>query len=311
MMELHALKDRILAPGDPVVWVTFDSPQSRALLCGEEAIMMPPIAPRDYRAAAASLVPAQRILKRTRAERVVSTGAAVASSFLPIAQWQGLSCHYIESAARTHGPSVTGRVLEAAHAGFLYTQHRAWATGRWQYAGSVFDGLEPVVRDEAGPLRRVFVSLGTSEFPFTRLVRRLESVLPHDVEVVWQMGATMGESVSGRAVTSVSHDELLREMIAADLVITHAGVGSALAAFSVGHCPLLIPRRAARGEHVDEHQLQIARDLHARGLAVAVEADQLVLPHLEQASHRATRRSAELAPLQLRDRQARPRRVRP
>ena len=47
----------------------------------------------------------------------------------------------------------------------------------------------------------------------------------------------------------------------ADVVVAHAGVGTALAALEVGKCPVLVPRRLAHGEHVDDHQVQIASEL--------------------------------------------------
>ena len=43
---------------------------------------------------------------------------------------------------------------------------------------------------------------------------------------------------------------------------------------------------AAHGEHVDDHQIQIARELAQRGLALSVEADELTLEHLLDAAGR-------------------------
>ena len=57
------------------------------------------------------------------------------------------------------------------------------------------------------------------------------------------------------------------------MVVAHAGVGAALAALEVGKCPVLVPRRHARGEHVDDHQIQIATELGDRALSVSVEAE--------------------------------------
>jgi UDP-N-acetylglucosamine--N-acetylmuramyl-(pentapeptide) pyrophosphoryl-undecaprenol N-acetylglucosamine transferase len=45
-----------------------------------------------------------------------------------------------------------------------------------------------------------------------------------------------------------------------------------------------VPRRLAHGEHVDDHQIQIAGELGARGLALSVEADELTLEHLRRAA---------------------------
>jgi UDP-N-acetylglucosamine transferase subunit ALG13 len=83
--------------------------------------------------------------------------------------------------------------------------------------------------------------------------------------------------------------ELSSAMAAADLVIAHAGVGSALAAMQAGHCPVLIPRRRARGEHVDDHQLQLAAELAARGLASVAEPEELDRPLLAAAAARRVR----------------------
>ena len=44
--------------------------------------------------------------------------------------------------------------------------------------------------------------------------------------------------------------------------------------------PVLVPRRHARGEHVDDHQIQIASELRRRGLSVSVDADDLTLAEL-------------------------------
>jgi UDP-N-acetylglucosamine transferase subunit ALG13 len=47
---------------------------------------------------------------------------------------------------------------------------------------------------------------------------------------------------------------------------------------------VLVPRRLAHGEHVDDHQTQIAGELSSRGLAVSVDAGELSLEHLELAA---------------------------
>ena len=67
----------------------------------------------------------------------------------------------------------------------------------------------------------------------------------------------------------------------ADVVIAHAGVGSAIMAMQAGKCPILVPRERAHREHVDDHQREIAERLSRAGLAVscgpeALDADALV-----------------------------------
>ena len=98
-------------------------------------------------------------------------------------------------------------------------------------------------------------------------------------------GHRHGEYQDGRPTPIPEHDlnEAMRE---ADVVVAHAGVGAALAAFEAGKCPVLVPRRHALGEHVDDHQTQIATELGDRGLAVSVEADDLTLENLHAAATR-------------------------
>ena len=284
LLELHRLRPRLLAESEPVTWVTFDTEQSRSLLAGEHVLMVRPVAPRDVRGVALSVPVARRILRDTRAEQVISTGAAVAVAFLPLARASGLATHYIESAARVSGPSMTGRLLQVLRAGRLYAQHPSWADDRWHYRGSVFDAAAAVPVDPAPPLRRVLVTLGTMRFPFALLVQRLRAVLPPDVDIVWQTGGTRADDVPGRVHGSLAHADLTAEMAAADVVVSHAGVGSALTALSAGRCPVLVPRRAHRGEHVDDHQVPTAQTLQARGLGVAADAETLELADLQRAA---------------------------
>lgn len=300
LTELVELRRRLVSPDDPCSWVTSDTDQARSLLADEDVVYLPPVGPRAYLALVASVVPATRVLDRVAPDRVISTGAAVALAFLPLARRRGIDCHYIESAARTQGPSVTGRLLRRVPGVELYTQHRAWAGGPWRYAGSVFDGMEGVERGRSRPVTKVLVTLGTSPFAFGRLVTRLRQVLPPAAEIVWQLGATpVDAGLPGRVVTTMTHEQLVAEMAAADVVVSHAGVGSALTALSVGRCPVLVPRSHARGEHVDDHQQQIASALELRGLAVTAAAESLELAHLQRAADTVTQVKDSVPPFQL------------
>ncbi len=68
------------------------------------------------------------------------------------------------------------------------------------------------------------------------------------------------------------------------MVIAHAGVGSALTALEAGRLPILVPRLERFGEHVDDHQLQIADHLQNRGLALARSPETLAVSDLEHAA---------------------------
>lgn len=295
LSELYELAPRMPALERPFEWVTFDTPQSRALLAGESVTWAAYTGQRDWRGVLRNVPLAQRMLDRRRVSRVVTTGAAIALSFLPIARLKGIECHYIEGIARTDGASVTGRVLQSLPDIAFYTQWDRWADERWCYRGSVF---EKFTVDEAPPpsghaeIRRLVVMLGTMPYSFRRLVERLIAIVPPDVEVTWQVGATpVGDlPIEGhRALPPAQLDRAIQE---ADVVVGHAGGGSALQVMEAGKIPVIVPREPAHDEHVDDHQLQLAELLPRLGLAVAARADELGWSHLEQAATRRVEKAA-------------------
>ncbi len=285
LAQLRIISD-VLDLDPESLWVTFDSAQSRSLLAGRRVRYLPYIRPRGYAAAARVLPRFHRLLRQERFEAVLSTGAAIAAPALIAAAVRGTPAHYVESVSRFDGPSVTGRFVEHIPGVQCYTQHRRWASSRWEYDVSVTDRLlaqvpaRPVAERSGG--RRYFVTLGTIEpYRFDALVDNLLAVLPTGAEVTWQLGSTSRSDLPGRVTRYVPAEEFDRLATEADLVITHAGVGSALRLLDLGATPVLVPRRRARGEHVDDHQAQAARELERAGLVHLREAGTITAVDLE------------------------------
>jgi UDP-N-acetylglucosamine--N-acetylmuramyl-(pentapeptide) pyrophosphoryl-undecaprenol N-acetylglucosamine transferase len=115
----------------------------------------------------------------------------------------------------------------------------------------------------------IFVTLGTHEQPFDRALD-VVAALAGRHRLFVQHGATPPRpGLSGVEWSDYLDWEPLRaRMRDADVVITHAGVGSAVTAIRAGKKPVLLPRLARYGEHVDDHQLQLAERLAEFGLAV-------------------------------------------
>lgn len=296
LKQLHRLSGSFEGVSRPFRWATFDTPQSRSLLEGERVDFVPFIGGRDPRNVVRNLPHANRILRQGDVDTLVSTGSAIALPFFAVARARGLRCHYIESAARLDGPSLTGRLVSKIPGVRLYAQYRTWSGGRWSFRGSVFDSFASGERP-SGPeprIGRVVVTLGTYKgTPFLRLVRRLLEILPPEAEVLWQTGATDVASLGIEGLYAMPERELSEAMREADVVVTHAGVGTALAALEVGKCPVLAPRLQVHGEAVDDHQVQIAEQLSARGLALAVDADELTLADLVAAAGKSVGEPAE------------------
>jgi UDP-N-acetylglucosamine--N-acetylmuramyl-(pentapeptide) pyrophosphoryl-undecaprenol N-acetylglucosamine transferase len=279
------LRPRLVGISDTVTWVTPDTPQSRDLLGDEEHIRIPKAAPHDVRATLETSGRAVSLLKQGRFDQVVSTGSMPAVPFLTLARVRGLACHFIESAARVDEPSLTARILERIPGVHRYGQYE-WGRPRWEYRGSVFDSFAPSTRPDA-EVRRIVVTVGVNGYGFERLIEAVKRAAPQDAEVLWQTGSTDVTDLDIPAVSTMTSADLFRAMKRADVVVAHAGVGSAIMAMQAGKCPVLVPRERAHREHVDDHQREIARQLARAGLAVTCEPLALDADVLSEAARRA------------------------
>lgn len=300
LTQLKLLQDRLRPPAEDPIWVTYRLAQTQSLLTGEEVYWGFHPTTRSLKNAARNYALARRLFADHHIVQVVSTGAALAVPFMVRARQSGVPCHYIESATRVSEPSVSGRILERVPGVRLYAQYADWERRRWGYAGSVFDGFR---RQEDArltpPIRSAFVSLGTQRYSFDALVARARNIL-RDVEtVVWQLGATAAPAhLAGevhRNLPAGQQEALLAE---SDVVIGHCGTGLALSALHAGKVPILVPRRAAEREHVDDHQRATAAELRDRGLAVVRDVDNLDETAIEEAA-RASVRHGYAPPLRL------------
>lgn len=120
----------------------------------------------------------------------------------------------------------------------------------------------------------ILVTLGTHDQPFERALRLAEPLASQD-EVVVQHGHTPPPSwcEPSRCLRFVEYEQLAALVEEADAVVSHAGVGTIVTALGYGKTPVVIPRLARYGEHVDDHQMQIANAFAERGLVVVCDGD--------------------------------------
>lgn len=284
LAELYRLAERLPPAADGEIWVTNDSVQSRSLLRDRAVLFVPYKGSRDLPGVTANAVRAAAILRRHRPDRIVSTGSGIALSFLPLAATLGSTCHYIESGTRVRGPSLTGTLLTRLSRVRCYTQHPEWADARWRCHGSILDGFQVTPAPPPAAIRRAVVTLGSWRQPFRRLLERLITIIPPAVETLWQTGFTDVGGLPIEARPWVPQRELATAMAEADVVIAHAGMGTALDALDAGRLPIVVPRQAHLGEQIDDHQVDLASVLDARGLALARFPDELTADHMLEAA---------------------------
>ena len=287
LTQLNSLAHRLGLNPAEAKWVTVPTTQSRSMLAGRDVVWAEYSSPRDLRGLARHVALARRVTAEEGFGVAISTGASLAPPFLGAARSRGVACHYIESATRVDGPSFSGKLVARIPGVRLYSQYESWADGKWAYRGSIFDGWATLVRDDPPPVRRAFVTVGSARgFPFDRMLTAVRAALPPGCETTWQVLDSTVRDLPGRVVSEMDATEVEAEIEEADVVISHAGTGSALTALKLGHCPVLVPRSAAAGEHVDDHQFQIARMLETRELAVVRQPHELTTQDVVDAAGR-------------------------
>lgn len=276
----------LLGSSPDSLWVTFESPQSESLLRGRRVMYVPYVAPRDARATfkAFRLMMAGVDWTREAFTAAITTGAAVGLAGLTAARLHRVPSCYIESVSRVNGPSLTGRIVSLNPKIATYCQYASWSSRRWQYCGSLFDSFRAVEKTPAIK-PRLFVTLGTIRpYRFDALVNAILATGLVDETTVWQLGVTDRTGLPGVVHEQMSAVDFDRHAAAADVVITHAGVGTIMHLMEMGHYPVVVPRRAADKEHVDDHQLQIAGLIESRGLAAVVLPEELTAEVIRHAS---------------------------
>jgi len=126
----------------------------------------------------------------------------------------------------------------------------------------------------------IFITVGTEKFPFDRLLKAIDAGIEsgrinHDVFA--QCGTSEYAPINYAHTDFLSFDEMLVKIQQADIVVSHSGVGSTLLCLSLGKIPVLFPRSAQRGEHLDDHQLEFTRQMEKHGMVIAAYSEQELL----------------------------------
>ena len=117
----------------------------------------------------------------------------------------------------------------------------------------------------------IFVTVGT-QLPFDRLIRAVDlwAAEHPESEVFAQTGPSEFRPAHIESVDFVTPDVADRYFRRAELIISHAGMGSIITALKYHKPLLMLPRRADLGEHRNDHQLATAKWLGSRsGITVA------------------------------------------
>lgn len=254
-------------------WVTVPGARAGELAAEGERVRPVPLYGRSPLRVLANLRAALGIVVRDRPRLVVSSGAGVVVPFCLLARLFGARLVFVETMARVDGFSMAGRLLSRVADRVLvqWPELAEKAPRAIVCRPILLEGIGRPERSGAGTL----VALGTHHEPFNRLVDAvLDAVRGGRLAepVLVQAGATLVADGRARVVDFLARDELAAACREAEVVVAHAGAGIIATALRAGRRPIVMARRVALGEHVDDHQLEITRKLGELGLVVEVES---------------------------------------
>ena len=150
----------------------------------------------------------------------------------------------------------------------------------------------------------IFVSLGTQDKPFNRIIDyilKLKEEIKEleDIEIVFQIGQTklseeekskieklnekkVSEKINKEKIKNkeeknitvfnmLKPEEMKKYIINSSIVITHAGVGTIMECIENNKDIIILPRKEENGEHVNDHQEEIAFEMEKNGLLYKVD----------------------------------------
>lgn len=129
----------------------------------------------------------------------------------------------------------------------------------------------------------ILVTVGL-QLPFARLIRAMDRMAPRlNDELFAQIGETSSTPTNMQYARALNAEEFETKVSEADLVVSHAGVGSILAAQRNATPLVILPRKAALGEHRTDHQLDTVNAIDGRYGIIAVSHENDIESAIDEA----------------------------
>lgn len=120
----------------------------------------------------------------------------------------------------------------------------------------------------------IFVTVGTHEQPFDRLLKAVDAYAAQtDEQIIVQSGYTDYEMKHCTWSKLLPYSDMIKNVEEARIVITHGGPSSFIMPLQVGKTPIVVPRQEKYGEHVNDHQLLFALEVERRQKNILVVED--------------------------------------
>lgn len=276
------------------VWVTSRTARGEALRTTATHVELLPEFGRSPLKALRNAAAAARVVVRQRPRFVLTSGAGVVVPFCVLARLAGARIVYVETMARVTDPSMSAKLLSRIAARVIVQ----WPELAEQLPQAIVCRptlLENIAQNGRSPGIGTFVAVGTHRQPHRRLLaivaRAIEDgLLPPPIRA--QVGPAAWTANGAEVADYMPTEELEAAVRSAAVVVCHGGAGIICSALAAGRKPIVIPRRAAFGEHVDDHQYQLTSKL--ADLDLVVPGEQRITAAAVQRAMRPLHAPAEL-----------------
>ena len=217
------------------------------------------------RSALANLSASWRIVSRNRPDLFISTGAGSMFFTGLFAKMRGAKVVVIDSFARFDSPSAFARIAGPI-ADWRISQSpaaaKAWNDAECHDPLVILDGKRPAKE------QLLFATVGAT-LPYERLLdyvskAKRDGLIPE--RVVIQTGKGVAPIENAECFETLDFDQMRAMLAKAEIAVCHGGTGSLITALQAGCRTIAIPRLFERGEHYDNHQLEITEAFEQRGL---------------------------------------------
>lgn len=113
----------------------------------------------------------------------------------------------------------------------------------------------------------IFVTVGTHEQPFNRLLKKIDELKEKGIineEVIMQTGFSTYEPKYCTWSSLLPYSQMVQNVKEARIVITHGGPASFIMPLQIGKTPIVVPRQKQFDEHVNNHQVDFSKAVAER-----------------------------------------------
>ncbi|MFC4811403.1 PssE/Cps14G family polysaccharide biosynthesis glycosyltransferase [Paenibacillus sp. GCM10023250] len=119
----------------------------------------------------------------------------------------------------------------------------------------------------------IFVTVGTQKFQFDRLIKKMDQLVGEariQLPVIGQIGYSNYRPKHFQAFDMLNAQQVSDYFVKSDIIITHAGTSSIIQGLKREKKMIVVPRQLIFNEHIDNHQLEIAKVFEEKQFVEAV-----------------------------------------